>query len=618
VSGNKLIIKGAGTATITASQAGNGEVAPAVDVTQSQVILATQTISFGALANTPFVLNGEILLTATASSGLPVTYTSSDLDIVKVLVNKLVMTQYSGTVTITASQAGNGEFAPAVDVTQSQFILSSQTISFDALESKPFVPNGEILLTASADSLLPVTYASSDDAVVLVSGNKLIIKGAGTATITASQGGNVSYTPATNVTQSQVITKASQTISFDLSPVQFLLDNEITLFAIASSGLPVTYTSSDDAVVKVSGNTLIMKKVGMATITASQAGNNNYDIAISVTRSQFVILTFTNSATFNTYQGSFQVAANTYNPDVSNINIVIPTMTFSSTTGVAYGINTGLTGVVGRVSITATKANTDLITDFSSSPITLNLQLPNANQSKTLKMYKLNPGKFQKMTNQPIGFPVNVTYVNNKWTCQLPSLSEFAIIDEELAQGTSGGDPHVKSILNDKVITLPNEWKLVKLYESNNILVVAEAKFISHDIVSNMHHMDGQEIDLEKDRYVLDYTYFVNVKIYKNNTVCLVVNTVNGEIEYDNKTIVHDKNNSVSIYSFLHKKHYENKNACNYMIYLNDSNRLEVTVDNYWLDLNSFNLYINDMATVSEYKGELVYHDFNNCLEYFE
>jgi hypothetical protein len=54
------------------------------------------------------------------------------------------------------------------------------------------------------------------------------------------------------------------------------------------------------------------------------------------------------------------------------------------------------------------------------------------------------------------------------------------------------------------------------------------------------------------------------------------------------------------------------------MIYLNDSNRLEVTVDNYWLDLNSFNLYINDMTTVSEYKGELVYHDFNNCLEYFE
>jgi hypothetical protein len=328
--------------------------------------------------------------------------------------------------------------------------------------------------------------------------------------------------------------------------------------------------------------------------------------------------TYTTSATLSRY--SFQFTATTSNPDVRNMNIsLLPIVDFSPEEGgspVAYGIGIGLRGVVVGLRITATDADTNGITDFSNNPITLNLQLPNANPQHTLKLFKLITNTFTQMVNQPSEFPVNLTYVSGTtWICDLPSLSDFAIIDQTPPDGDAGGDPHVKSVLNDKLITLPNEWKLIKLYESKDILVVAEAKFVSDDIVSNMHHMDGQEIDVEKDRYVLDYTYFINVKIYKNNTVCLVINTVNGEIEYDNKTIVHDKNNSVSIYSFLHKKHYENKNASSYMIYLNDSNRLEVTVDNYWLDLNSFSLYINDMNNVNEYKGELVYHDINNCLE---
>jgi hypothetical protein len=308
------------------------------------------------------------------------------------------------------------------------------------------------------------------------------------------------------------------------------------------------------------------------------------------------------------------------------MNFSFKPMNFSSQEGtVAYGTGTGLPGVVIGLSITATNTNGE-VTDFEAYPIDLGLYLPNSNPlSFPLKMYKVYPNTtntFTKIDPQPTGFPVTLVYDGDDdddepywWACQLKSLSHFVIIDESPDAAAAGGDPHIKSVLGHELITLPNEWKLIKLYESKDILVVAETKFVNDDIVSNMHHMDGRKIDVEKDRYVLDYTYFINVKIYKNNTVCLIINTVNGEIEYDNETIVHDKNNSVGIYSFLHKKHYDNKNVCNYMIYLNDSNRLEVTVDNYWLDLNSFNLYINDMNNVNECKGELVCHDINNCLE---
>jgi hypothetical protein len=221
------------------------------------------------------------------------------------------------------------------------------------------------------------------------------------------------------------------------------------------------------------------------------------------------------------------------------------------------------------------------------------------------------------MNPQPANFPVTLTYIgaDNVWRGELPSLSEFVIQDETPPAGISGGDPHIKPILNKRAIILPNEWKVVKLYESNNFLVTGETKFINSDIISKMHKMDGEKVNAVKHRYVLDYTYFINVKIYKDNEECLSIDMVNGKIEYDNKKIIHDKNNSTSLYSLMHEKYYKNMNACSYMVYLNNSNRLEVTVDNHWVDLNSFGLYINDMNNIKTYKGELIYHSVDNCLQ---
>lgn len=55
------------------------------------------------------------------------------------------------------------------------------------------------------------------------------------------------------------------------------------LAAVASSGLPVSYTVSGPAT--LSGSTLTVTGVGTVTVTASQAGNANYSAAASVTQS---------------------------------------------------------------------------------------------------------------------------------------------------------------------------------------------------------------------------------------------------------------------------------------------------------------------------------------------
>ena len=68
------------------------------------------------------------------------------------------------------------------------------------------------------------------------------------------------------------VTKVPQTITFgtltkaSLTEGTYSLDGE----ANASSGLPVSYTSSNSAVASISGDTLNLHSGGTVTITASQ------------------------------------------------------------------------------------------------------------------------------------------------------------------------------------------------------------------------------------------------------------------------------------------------------------------------------------------------------------
>ena len=94
-----------------------------------------------------------------------------------------------------------------------------------------------------------------------------------------------SYTVVATITDSNyqgsatnmlVIARAPQTISFAALPLFVLGDAPYTLTALASSGLPVTYDSSDSIVASVTSNSISIFGVGNAVITAMQVGNSNY------------------------------------------------------------------------------------------------------------------------------------------------------------------------------------------------------------------------------------------------------------------------------------------------------------------------------------------------------
>ncbi|WP_157446979.1 glycoside hydrolase family 9 protein, partial [Cytophaga aurantiaca] len=285
-----VTIVGVGSTTITANQAGNANYNAATAVTQTLVVgKANQTITFGAIA-AKVVGDPDFTLTATASSGLAVTYTSSNPAVATVTSAGVVTIVGNGSTTITANQAGNANYNAATAVTQTLVVgKANQTITFGAITAKVY-GDANFTLTATASSGLAVTYTSSNPAVATVtSAGVVTIVGVGSTTITASQAGNATYNAATAVTQTLVVGKANQTITFGAIAAKVYGDANFTLTATASSGLAVTYTSSNPAVATVtSAGVVTIIGVGSTSITASQAGNTNYNAATAVTQTLVV------------------------------------------------------------------------------------------------------------------------------------------------------------------------------------------------------------------------------------------------------------------------------------------------------------------------------------------
>lgn len=243
-----------------------------------RILKAQQTITFNTL---PTKTNGDpsFTLNATASSGLTVTYTSSNASVATVSGNTVIIVG-QGASTITANQAGNTIFDAAASVARTLTVKGSQGITFTALATMK-VGDAPFSLGATADSGLPVTYASSNTSVATVSGSTLTVVGTGTSTITASQAGNASFNAATDVTQIVTVNKGDQSISFAALPAKKYGDVPFSP-ATASSGLAISYTSSNLNVATVSGNTVTIVGLGTSTITASQPGDTNYNAASDI------------------------------------------------------------------------------------------------------------------------------------------------------------------------------------------------------------------------------------------------------------------------------------------------------------------------------------------------
>jgi hypothetical protein len=125
ISGTPTAITATASYTVTAANSG-GSTTASLSITVNRL---AQTISFDSLPDKP-VKAAPFTLSATASSSLPVSYTSSNPGVATVSGNTVAIAGI-GSTTITASQAGDATYLPAADVSQTLQVIAAAPLDYD-------------------------------------------------------------------------------------------------------------------------------------------------------------------------------------------------------------------------------------------------------------------------------------------------------------------------------------------------------------------------------------------------------------------------------------------------------------------------------------------------------
>jgi len=355
------------TFTVTATNAvGTG---PASAPSNAVTPKGPQTITFTTADSYDFGTTPT--LTATATSGLPVTFTSADTSVCTVTAGGALSFVKAGTATIHADQAGNSEYQAAPRVTKSFTVNAvvpgtpaigtatagdrQASVAFTAPSSTGGSAITGYTVTSSPGGFTGTGASSPITVVGLTNGT------AYTFTVTAT---NSAGTGSASAASNSVTPKAPQSITFN-NPGAQNFGTTPTLSATASSGLPVTFSTSTSGICDVTPEGLVtFKAAGTATINAEQPGNNEYDAAPLVTQSFTVNAIVPGAPTIGTATAGDEQATVAFTAPSSTGGTAITGYTVTSSpegitgTGAASPITvTGLTnGVAYTFTVTATNS----------------------------------------------------------------------------------------------------------------------------------------------------------------------------------------------------------------------------------------------------------------------
>jgi hypothetical protein len=292
-----------------------------------------QSISFGA-APVPKLDDTTAIVTATASSGLAVSYRSTTPKVCSVISSSGIITAMaSGTCTIAANQSGNSFFAPAPQATQDVTFHFSQSLVFGPA---PALSQYDIAtVTATASSGLPVSYSSATPAVCSVNSSSGLITAllADDCTIAAQAG-------ALQLTQTIAITSPSA-ISLPGSPT-----NVKATAGSTSSSVIVSIGGATSGGKPISGFTVVSAPAGItkAGLTPPISVDcpttcNGYSFAVFATNS---VGDGSSSASADVIT-DYTVMETFHEPDTQpNDSIFIGTFTFNATNGAVSNLQGAL------------------------------------------------------------------------------------------------------------------------------------------------------------------------------------------------------------------------------------------------------------------------------------
>ncbi|WP_312564424.1 DUF4347 domain-containing protein [Diaphorobacter sp.] len=286
------------TFTVTATNsAGTG---PASAASNAVTPKAAQTITFANPGAQNYGTSPDLSVLgggASATSGLPVTFTSSTTGVCTITSGGVLTFVTAGTCTINADQAGNASYLPATQVSRSFTVNAivpgaptiGTAIAGDTQASVAFTAptnTGGSSITGYTVTVSPPDVAPVNGAASPIVVNGLTNGQAYTFTVTAD---NVAGTGPASAPSNSVTPKATQTITFN-NPGAQNFGTSPTLTATSDSGLSPAFTSSTLSVCSITPTgVLTFLTAGTCTINADQPGDGSYLAATQVTRSFAVI-----------------------------------------------------------------------------------------------------------------------------------------------------------------------------------------------------------------------------------------------------------------------------------------------------------------------------------------
>lgn len=242
---------------------------------------STQTITFPDMPAQTYG-NPDFDPQATASSGLPVTYEFSHTNYVEIVNGKIHILR-SGTITVTAKQAGDATYAPAPPVSKTLTINRAPLIITAVNQTKPYGANIPTLSASYNGFVLGETASVLTNMPVLsTSATATSPPGDYTINISGASGTNYNITHRTGILTIQPPPRTPQTITFPTIAALRYGMAHVTPQATATSGLPVFFTSGNTNVAQIVNGQIQIKGAGTAKITANCPGDQTWEDAPGV------------------------------------------------------------------------------------------------------------------------------------------------------------------------------------------------------------------------------------------------------------------------------------------------------------------------------------------------
>ncbi|NBY22360.1 MAG: hypothetical protein EBQ73_05820 [Gammaproteobacteria bacterium] len=359
--------------TVRAEGGASGAALATVSISVTQ---AAQSITFGPVPTPTYSPSGSFNVFASASSGLPVTYSTSS-STCSVNANTGVVTILSGgTCLIAANQSGNANYSPAPTVTQTITIVKAQPAALTLVAASTNIQSATSTTLSVTGGIIGSTVNYS-----LLSGpcgltnNVLTGNTSGTCIVSASEAGNTNYEA---ITSNQVAVgvaigqQAALTLTVGSTTINANGSTSLTTSGGSGTGA-ISYQTTGPC--SVSGSVLTATGEGSCQVTAFKGGTNgqyadatSLPVLVTILRATSPPLILTASPTTIGFDGTSTLS--------TTGGIVIGPVSYGvSGTGRCYINANQLIGTqVGTCTVTASQAQTSVYSAVISNTVTITVK----------------------------------------------------------------------------------------------------------------------------------------------------------------------------------------------------------------------------------------------------